>query len=79
MHQKGEGDQWLVYIDKSSAQEGGGARILLVGLEKEFRFSITNNMAEHEALLSSLRLTKKVRAKKVMLFTDSQLSSASPK
>ena len=75
-----EGDQWSIYVDGSSAQEDGGARILLVGPRKEefkysikFRFPITNNVIEYEALLSSLRLAKKILVEMVILFIDSQL------
>ena len=60
--------------------KGGGIGILMVRPEKEefkysirFRFPITNNVAEYEALLSGLRLAKKIQARKVLLFTDSQL------
>ena len=59
---------WSVYVDGSSAQEGAGAGILLVGPDKEefkysikFTFPITNNAAEYEALLTGLRLARKIR------------------
>ena len=38
-----------------------------------FRFLITNNVVEYEALLSGLRLAKKIHARKIVLFTDSKL------
>ena len=45
-----QADIWSVYVDGSSAQEGVGAGILLVGSDKEefkysikFTFPITNN------------------------------------
>ena len=73
-------DRWLVYVNGSLAQEGGGVGIFLIGLGKKefkysikFKFLITNNMAEYEALLSGLRLVKKIWAERVTLFTDSQL------
>ena len=58
VHRSGEKrDRWSIYIDRSSAQEGGGARILLVrpGKEKfkysiKFRFPVTNNMVEYETI-----------------------------
>ena len=38
-----------------------------------FKFSVTNNVAEYEALFSRLRLIKKIRIRKVVLFTKSHL------
>ena len=38
-----------------------------------FKFPVTNNVAKYEALLSGLRLAKKIWAEKIILFTDSQL------
>ena len=73
-------DIWSVYVDRSSAQEGVRAGILLVGPDKEefkcsikFTFPITNNAVEYEALLVGLRLAKRIRADKVIVFVDSQL------
>ena len=69
-----------MYVDGSSAQEGAGADILLIGSDKEefkysikFTFPITNNIAEYEALLAGLRLAKKIRAENVKVYADSQL------
>ena len=69
-----------MYIDGSSAQEGAGARILLIGLDKEkfkysikFIFPITNNAIEYETLLAGLRLAKKIWVDRLKVFTDSQL------
>ena len=75
VHLGGENrDQWLVYVDESLVQEGGDARILLVGPKKEefkysirFRFPVTNNVEEYEALFSGLRLAKKIHAGKIIL------------
>lgn len=67
-------------MDGSSALNGGEVGILLIELGKEkfkysirFKFLVTNNMAQYEALLSRLRLAKKIWAGKVILFTDFQL------
>ena len=38
-----------------------------------FKFLVTNNVTEYEVLLSGLRLAKKIRASKVIVFIDSQL------
>ena len=73
-------DHWLVYMDGSSAQEGNGARILLIDPKKEefkyfirFKFSVTNNVTEYEALLLRLKLAKKIQAGKITIYIDSQL------
>ena len=62
-----DGDRWSIYVDGSSAQKDGGVGILLVGPGKEkfkysirFRFSVTNNIFEYEALLLGLKLAKKI-------------------
>ena len=53
---------------------------MLIGPSKQefrycikFMFPITNNAAEYEALLVGLRLAKKNRVKKLIVFADSQL------
>ena len=63
-------------MDGSLIQEAGEVGILLVRPIKEeskysFRFLITNNVAEYEALLSSLRLAKKIQTGKIVLFPNS--------
>ena len=71
---------WSIYVDGSSAPENARADVLLVGPDNEefkysikFTFPITNNAAEYEALLAGLQLAKRIHAKKVRVFTDSQL------
>ena len=39
----------------------------------KFGFPITNNVAEYEALLSVLQLTRKIRDEKVTMFINPQL------
>ena len=70
-------DIWSVYVDGSSAQEGVGVGILLIGSDKEefkcsikFTFLITNNLMEYEALLAGLRLVRRIRADRVKVFVD---------
>ena len=69
-----------MYIDGSLAQESAETKILLIGPGKEefkyfikFTFSITNNAVEYETLLAGLWLTRRIWAKKVKVFVDSQL------
>ena len=73
-------DLWLVYVDGLLAQEGAGAGMSLIGLDKEefryfvkFMFPITNNATEYEALLVGPRLAKKICVEKLTVFVDSQL------
>ena len=75
-------NQWLVYIDGLSAQEEAKAGILLIGPDKEelrhcvkFGFPVTNNVAEYKALLSDLNLAKSIKARRIMVYSDSQLGS----
>ena len=78
--EQGQAEIQSVYVDGSSASDGVGAGILLVGLDKEefkysikFTFPITNNVAEYEALLAGLQLARKIRADRLKVFIDSQL------
>ncbi|KAL5579951.1 hypothetical protein UlMin_012393 [Ulmus minor] len=66
--------------DKSSIDNCSGARIILVSPEGIrlscalcFRFKVTNNQAEYEALLTGLRLAKEVSAYHLLIYSDSQL------
>ncbi|KAI5344902.1 hypothetical protein L3X38_012779 [Prunus dulcis] len=61
-------------------QAGCGAGIVLVSPDKvaleyalRFKFQASNNEAEYEALLASLRLAKEMDAKQIQIFSDSQL------
>ena len=75
-----EAEIWSVYVDGSSAPEGAGAGILLIGPDNEgfkysikFTFPIINNAAEYEALLAGLQLARRIRADRIRVFVDSQL------
>ena len=57
--------QWKLYVDGSSTETSYGAGIILVSPDGvklscavRFKFKVTNNQAEYEALLSGLRLAK---------------------
>ena len=72
--------QWKLYVDGSSTENSSGAKIILVspdGVELScavhFRFKSTNNQAEYEALLASLRLAKEVSAQHLVVYRDFQL------
>ncbi|KAM1558945.1 hypothetical protein ACFX10_042189 [Malus domestica] len=56
---------WSLYVDGSSNQQGCGAGLVLTTPDKvameyalHFKFKVSNNEAEYEALLASLRLAK---------------------
>ena len=62
-----------------STQKGGGAGIVITSPKKDvlkyrvqLKFPITNNEAEHEALLTGLRIARALGAEKIMLKSDSQ-------
>jgi len=67
-------------VDGSSNSKGSGTRIIIennkgivVEISLGFSFPITNNTAEYEAFLAGLRTAQDLGAKKVTIFTDSQL------
>ena len=71
---------WELYVDGSSNEHGSRASVLLISPEGhkipyalKFGFKATNNEAEYEALLAGLRLVRKVKAKRLVVFSDSQL------
>ncbi|XP_017428620.2 uncharacterized protein LOC108336662 [Vigna angularis] len=72
--------EWILYVDGSSEKSGGGAGIVLEGPDDfiveqaiVFRFKISNNQAEYEAVLARLELAKDLGAVAVKCRTDSQL------
>ncbi|KAI5348612.1 hypothetical protein L3X38_001499 [Prunus dulcis] len=71
---------WTLFVDGSSNAQGCGAGLVLVSPDKvaleyaiRFKFQASNNEAEYEALLAGLRLAKEMNAKKIQIFSDSQL------
>ncbi|XP_008245090.1 PREDICTED: uncharacterized protein LOC103343199 [Prunus mume] len=71
---------WILHVDGSSTQQGCGAVLVFTtpdGAKVEyalrFNFRTSNNEAEYEALLASLRLAKSMRAKQISIYSDSQL------
>jgi ribonuclease HI len=72
--------EWTVFVDRSSNSKGSGAGIIIednkgivVELSLALSFPVTNNTVEYEAFLAGLRTAKDMGAKKVKIFTDSQL------
>ncbi|KAM1313793.1 hypothetical protein ACFX2F_017756 [Malus domestica] len=71
---------WSLYVDGSSNQQGCGAGLVIATPDKvvieyalRFKFKASNNEAEYEALLASLRLAKHLGVKRIDIFSDSQL------
>ena len=68
----------MVQIDGSATKKVGGARIVLISLEREIlkyavrlQFSTTNNEAEYKALLRGLNLAKALKAKNLIVQANS--------
>jgi ribonuclease HI len=73
-------EKWELYVDGASSMVGIAAEVTLRGPKGEvlhyaphLLFSVTNNMAEYEAMITWLRIAKEARAREVNLFNDSQL------
>ncbi|GJT79717.1 reverse transcriptase domain-containing protein [Tanacetum coccineum] len=72
--------KWRLYTDGASNTDGSGVGLMLIDPEgKEytyalrFKFEITNNEAEYEALLVGLQIAQEMEIVKVAIFLDSQL------
>eukprot|EP01018_Ginkgo_biloba_P039365 Gb_08568 [translate_table: standard] len=75
-----ESPEWTLYFDGSFTTHGSGAGILFVTrqgdlIPKAFRigFPCTNNIAEYEALISSLKLAIQWNIQHLLVLGDSQL------
>ncbi|XP_035832008.1 uncharacterized protein LOC118481031 [Helianthus annuus] len=73
-------EPWLLYTDGASNEDGAGAGLRLVSPDKhEFTYAIrldfksTNNEAEYEAFLASLRLAIKMGVRHIEAHVDSML------
>jgi RNase H-like domain found in reverse transcriptase/Reverse transcriptase-like len=77
-----QGDErWELYVDGASSMNGAGAGVALRGPKGEVLhyalhliFPVMNNTAEYESIIAGLRIVKEVGARKVNLFSDSQLT-----
>nr|GEV39743.1 reverse transcriptase domain-containing protein [Tanacetum cinerariifolium] len=63
-------DLWILFTDGSSCIDGSKAGLIITCPEEmeftyalRFRFNATNNEAEYEALIASLRIAKQIRVK----------------
>ena len=67
-------------MDNASNDTGFGADMLLISPEGNkihcallFKFRVSNNEAEYEALIVGLRLAKELQACDIQIYSDSQL------
>ncbi|VFQ97329.1 unnamed protein product [Cuscuta campestris] len=75
-----EGNWWTVYTDGSSATGASGGGVVAISPEGfkayysvRFRFKVSNNEAEYEALLCGLRLAASLKAERIQVRCDSKL------
>ena len=73
-------DYWIVYTDGSPVSGMGVVRVILLSLEKDLlkyrvqlQFPATNNEAEYEAILTSLRIAKALGVRNLKLNSNSKL------
>ncbi|XP_072074015.1 uncharacterized protein [Arachis hypogaea] len=71
---------WSLYVDGSSNKSDSGAGVILeseqgtrIELLLRFEFPVSNNRTEYEALLAGLKLAKEVGAKRLIVFSESQV------
>jgi len=75
--------EWTVFVYGSSNSKGSGAWIIvengegtIVEISLGLSFPVTNNTAEYEAFLAGLQIAKDLGARKIKIFTDSQLMAS---
>ena len=71
---------WTIHTDGSSTQKRGGKGVVITSPEGDvlkygvqLKFPVTNNEAEYEAILTGLRIAWALKAKNILLSSDSQL------
>ena len=79
--EENSGAEWLLFVDGAASSQGSGAGIFLIPPEREplehslrFAFPSSNNVAEYEALIASLRLARKLEVAQLIAHSDSQLN-----
>ncbi|GJW80404.1 reverse transcriptase domain-containing protein [Tanacetum coccineum] len=73
-------EPWNLFTDGSSCTDSSEARLILTNLEGmeftyalRFRFDVTNNEAEYEALIAGLRIAEQMGVKNLQANVDSHL------
>jgi len=79
-HEENQEELWTIHIDGSSTQKSGGVGVITTSPEEDvlkygvqLKFPVTNNEAEYEAILMGLKTARALRAKNILLKSDSQL------
>ena len=79
-HEDNQEELGTIHTDGSSNQKRGGAGIVITSPEEDvlkygiqLKFLVTNNEAEYEDILTGLRIAQALRAKNILLMSDSQL------
>jgi ribonuclease HI/transposase InsO family protein len=74
-------DRWLVYIDGVASYKRSRIGVTMIGRQGEavnyalqLLFMTSNNRAEYEALLAGLCFAKGVGARRVVIYSESQLT-----
>ena len=75
-----ETSAWMMFVDGASNKAGSGGGVVLQNPSQEritrafkFDFTVTNNEAEYEALITGLQMAKDLDVQKIVVFCDSQL------
>nr|GEV11882.1 reverse transcriptase domain-containing protein [Tanacetum cinerariifolium] len=73
-------DPWILFTNRLSCLDGSRAGLIITNLEGmeftyalRFRFHATNNEAEYEALIASLRIAEQIGVKNLQANVDSKL------
>ena len=79
-HEDNQEELWTIYTNGSSMQKRGGAGVVITSPKGDIlkygvqlKFPITNNEAEHETILTRLRIAQALAAKNALIRSDSQL------
>ncbi|XP_027096297.2 uncharacterized protein [Coffea arabica] len=71
---------WTLYVDGASSKEGCGAGLLLISPTGEelpyalrFDFRASNNESEYEALIAGMEMARKLGARSLKVYSNSQL------
>ncbi|KAL0445232.1 UNVERIFIED_CONTAM: hypothetical protein Slati_2245900 [Sesamum latifolium] len=73
-------EKWLLHVDGSSTTQGSGAGIVITSPQGEdseftikFDFKASNNEAEYEVLVASMKMAHEAGARHLLAYSDSQL------
>ena len=77
-HEDNQGELWMIHTDVLLTQKRGGAGIVITSPEGDtlkygvqFKFPMTNNETEYEAILTGLRIAQALGVNNALLRSDS--------